>query len=809
MEVILNVATYISALCGTSVFSAGYLVLAVCISTQIMVLRVCPAGLYFVLLLTALVAMTTKAVLLVLLLTQELEGYCGALLAYLGFDCEGLEGSWGARVVLFAGDFPVLVSCLATLGLKQAPFKKSLTAVERYWLWLVCTYVAIVGVAVAACSYVNLLYLVLALAWAAVSTFQNHELSYLLLSACTFILSALVVLAFGLYELVFKAAFPSIATAESGLNFLSLPLLTSDVLVIIVLYLSIKTFQLSWYRSKVDFNLPDNPFANLSSPPRSPAEASESESVSMDSPGTSVQLNSGRRWRWYRSFGLMFFLLRVMVTLWAVYFMSVVGLVQLYWLFKSILLGSSSKAVREMPAYLIPSLVLQVLADYLLSILQFSTEPMSGVQRFVYPQAETAFMLLTISLSFLCYSLNANAERALLPSNSSASVSSLALVILLQNSDKAALCILFGVGLSNINVLHTGLMGLCLLFTLNHKGAQRHWAGLVIYTILMIALPYAWILLLKVVDVQWTGWQRVASIIGLPIRSEYIRIWVVLPPDYLSWCLLLTVSMQLSAYRSMSYTLKFREFGLSRMSRTYALLLDVLTKAFRLVVEMQVWVVYCLLLLVIFLSELNVLNYIRYLQVLAFIALHMHCGNESLSRGYQKVKAVWVSLAYYSGALLVVRYIYQFRTYYSETLPFDWYLEFAGLQVYSTASLYEAMVGDVVILIVSIFTAKSFHTENRIALYTNSSRNSSFSGEGGVLYELLRADAGNRGEAEAHYHSIMQVIAQPFAKVIMLVVALFAFYWRLAGAFWLMLCIIGLYMLLESGHQHYLVRISN
>ncbi len=297
---------------------------------------------------------------------------------------------------------------------------------------------------------------------------------------------------------------------------------------------------------------------------------------------------------------------------------------------------------------------------------------------------------------------------------------------------------------------------------------------------------------MKVVEMPWQGWQQAASIIGLPLHSEYTRILLIFPPDYLSWCLLLTVSMQLSAYRSMSYTLKFREFGLSRMSRTYALLLECLTKAFRIVVEMQVWVVYCLLLLVVFLSELNVLNYIRYLQILAFIMLHMHCGNESISRGYQKVKAVWVTLPYYSGSLLVIRYIYQFRAYYSGTLPFEWYLQFAGLQV-----------------IVSIFTAKSFHTENRIALYTNSSRNSSFSGEGGVLYELLRADAGNRSEAEMHYHSIMKVIAEPFAKVLMLVVALLAFYWRLAGAFWLMLCVIGIYMLLESGHQHYLVRISN
>lgn len=808
MEVILNVATYISALCGTSVFSAGYLVLAVCVSMQIMVLRVCPANLYFVLLLTALAAMGTKVVLLVMLLTQHLDGYCGQLLNYLGFDCEVLEGSWAARVVLFAGDFPVLVACLATLGLKQSPFRKSLAAVERYWLWLVSTYLAIVGVAVSSCSYVNLLYLLLALLWAIVSTFRNRETSYLLLSAGTFGISALTVLAFGIYQL-FQTSSPSIATAESGLNFLSFSLLPSDILIITVLYLSIKTFQLSWYRLKVDFNLPDNPFANLSSQPRSPAEANDSGSGSIGSPGTSVQLNSGRKWRWYRSVGLMFFLLRVMVTLWAVYFMSVVGIVQLYWIFRSILVGNSSKAMAELPVYLLPSLVLQVLTDYILTILQLSPDPMTGAQHFVYPQAETAFMLITISLGFLCYSLNANAERALLPSNSTASVSSLALVILLQNSDKAALCILFGVGLSSINILHTGLMGLCLLFTLNQKGAQRHWAGLVIYTILMIAVPYLWILVLKVVEMPWQDWQQAASIIGLPLHSEYTRVLLIFPPDYLSWCLLLTVSMQLSAYRSMSYTLKFREFGLSRMSRTYALLLECLTKAFRIVVEMQVWVVYCLLLLVVFLSELNVLNYIRYLQILAFIMLHMHCGNESISRGYQKVKAVWVTLPYYSGILLVIRYIYQFRAYYSGTLPFEWYLQFAGLQVYSTATLYEAMIGDVVILIVSIFTAKSFHTENRIALYTNSSRNSSFSGEGGVLYELLRADAGNRSEAEMHYHSIMKVIAEPFAKVLMLVVALLAFYWRLAGAFWLMLCVIGIYMLLESGHQHYLVRISN
>ena len=808
MEVILNVVTYVSALCGTSIFSAVYLLLAVGVSTQIMVLRVCPASLYYLLLLTALAAMATKGVLLLLLFLRDLGPLCGTLLDYFGFDCEEVGSSWTARVVLFAGDFPVVVVCLATLGLKQAPYKKTLSEVERYWLWLISTYLSVIGVAISDYSYVNFLYLLLAFTWGIIGTFRNSKFSYLVLSACTFTVSALTVLAFGLYERVLTTVLSTTEISKTGLNFLSLTQAVSNGFLILVLYLSIKTFQLSWYLAKVDFNLPDNPFAYISTPPRSPIRVSGSDSMSIGSPGTSIRLNSGRKWRWYHSLSFMFFLFRVMVTLWTVHFMSVVGLVQLYWLFKSVLVGNRSKSIQELPSYVLPSMVLQSVIDYVLTVLALRPDPMSGVQYLTYFHPEMIFMLTTISLGFLCFSINLNAERSLIPSNSQSSVSSLALVILLQNSDKAALCILFGVGLSNINILHTGLMGLCLLFTLRPKGAQRHWIGLVIYTVLLIALPYAWRLILRVVEIKATGWETAASVIGLPLHWEYQPVAGIFPPDYLSWCLLLTVSMQMSAYRSMSYTLKFREFGLSRMSETYAVLLDALTKAFRVVVEMQVWVVYCLLLLVVFLSELNVLNYIRYLQILAFVTLHLHCGNQSIARGYQKVKDVWASLAYYSGFLLVSRYVYQFRIYYPGPFPYEWYLEFAGLQVYSTASLYEALIGDVVILIISIFTSKSFHTENRIALVTNSSRDSSFSGEGGVLYELLRADAGNRGESEAHFHGIMKVIAEPFAKVVISAVAVLGLYWRLSGSFWLMFLITGFYMLIESGHQHYLVRIS-
>ena len=87
--------------------------------------------------------------------------------------------------------------------------------------------------------------------------------------------------------------------------------------------------------------------------------------------------------------------------------------------------------------------------------------------------------------------------------------------IIISNSYLFSLPVLFFIGLSAINILHTGLMIMCLMFMSQMQNFKEYWNGLIVYIVFIIFIRYLCSMIFNVNEDSYL----LLEIIGLQVAN--------------------------------------------------------------------------------------------------------------------------------------------------------------------------------------------------------------------------------------------------------------------------------------------------
>jgi hypothetical protein len=215
--------------------------------------------------------------------------------------------------------------------------------------------------------------------------------------------------------------------------------------------------------------------------------------------------------------------------------------------------GLPSNVVKSLLFTVVPELGLIHVGCYLAWTFQLDLNPYFGVIQFSELILELALQNVVI-ISFLLTHRAYSNQTSTIQHQASRTPAGLVMTFVLQNSNKFALSVVFVVGLSAINRLHTGLMIICIVFMTNTQLAKKRWEVLVVYTMTILFLKYFWVLLIPF-TAETDSNEKIYQIVGLPYTEGNTEdIYGYIPQDYLVWLLLLSEVMQLVAYRAMKHT---------------------------------------------------------------------------------------------------------------------------------------------------------------------------------------------------------------------------------------------------------------
>ena len=788
MEVLVCALLHLAAICNVSVLSAPYLLTGLVQTVWLVARPHAPVCLYVLLCIYATLCLSAKLVFTGLFFshTPFLDG--GDMRELLGFLVSSREHY---AYDLFLTLFPDALSlALSVLGLRAARGAKP-QSWGKPWLWLFLTFGSICVNSVFACAALNLCYLLLCLTWGAVSTRRvpQHSYKWLCLSALT--LAVLHVDFSFCFDAVLKEELWTDARRQLGALWFNRLHIGEVALVLVTLYLALCASRALLLASPEDLLRPLNPFElvrpRATHAPHSSEEGTElreSMAESKDAPVLERRKSFLRlAWNTLNSSQTLFLSFKFLLAFWITHYCSWLGVAQLLWLFYCVLEPLRHRAIWSLGWMMLPLLAAQSVAAFVVNILESQVSDSVGVQVFSTPWAEFAFQLLTLHVGFASVLLSTIEERTLYHGTLSTQP---CVSLVLENADKLSLCAVFAIGLSAINLLHAGLMVICMVFMLNTQLAKRYWNMLVGYTMFLLLLRYVWVLSARE-DSHLLDNSTTLNLVGLPTDTSEM-VYPVLPEDYLVWILLAAGSMQLSAYRSLGQR--------GRTANTGGCFTWVLKTALRMYEFLKndyIWPVYGLLFLIMLVSDLNLLNAVRYLLLLGMLVLHLKGKRKPISVGLGMVKRVWFVFVYYSGGLMSFRYMYQFSQFshdYGSSEGEKW-MEYLGIKRYSSGQLYAAMVGDTVILLAAVLTARSFHSQNWMDQGDNTAN--------GLLLGYLRQETHEHTES----FKLMKYLAGPFDKLLVFTIGLLAVYWKLAAstALLLLLCLYFFYVRITY-HYH-------
>ncbi|CAG9310076.1 PIEZO2_1 [Blepharisma stoltei] len=476
--------------------------------------------------------------------------------------------------------------------------------------------------------------------------------------------------------------------------------------------------------------------------------------------------------RYFFSVSVVYFFARVLIFSWIIRYRSFVGILLMLWLFYSFLDYDLKRILQVSKYSLFPILILNFFGFYIINLFQIDVSEVFGICLLKIPPLEIAFQLLTILLFLYLNNILQRKKRDKHLKDKDKSVVGLFVRIIVENADKLSLCVLFVVGLSDINLLHTGFMIICLIFMLNTKLAKNHWTSLVIYTMFLLLFRYIWILAfpLKFTDYIPRNYLR---LVGMPAnRSELTLKNSIIPYDYLVWILLVSASMQLKAYRSTTFSILFQQFNRVNVSVQHPLLVKVLVLIYEWYFLTEVWVLYSVIMITVMVSSLNLLNFIRLLIVASFMIIHLRSPLElKVGKNYFLVRKIWFILEYISGIILVIRYLYQFLPFFYDVKQYPLF----GLEVFSSSTLYGSMVSDCILLIVTVLGAKAFKKEDNIN-YGNS--DGGIFDDIGLLSGIIKVNLSRKPEEKSI--KFFNYFEEFFPFFIYLTISIFSVYWRLS-----------------------------
>ena len=460
---------------------------------------------------------------------------------------------------------------------------------------------------------------------------------------------------------------------------------------------------------------------------------------------------------------------RVLAVSWLAHYQCLSSLLVMLWVFLSCFFYKDDDMLRKLTSLLLlPVLLLQMVTFYVWNILspvpQESYEKY-GLQSFSSPEFE--FFLQVCVFSWCVFTANRLQDPLKDPVPKS---ESLRVIIheVVYSLDKFSICVLFLVGLSSIDLMHTVLMVLCSVFLLNLEKAKAWWRGLMIYTVLMLIGLYVWMLLLNLTDIELDN-AYLWKVLGVETKvGELGPIADFIPRNYLLFALFYSEFMQMVMY-DIQDAEHYRYISTERVSVLLNPLLWVKKWIQYYVSSYQIWVMYSLILGVMVISTQNVLNFLRFVLLIIFFVVHFN--DKTLEIGRNKLKVIWFALKYYSGLILVLRYIYQF-SYSDESesnSELSQNLRLLGIERYEVTELYKAMTWDSIIFLGSVLAERS-----------------------------LLPQASNVSERS----SVLYGIAEIFGKSMMVGLCAVAIYWRLSVSMLLILLCV-LFFLCSAVTYHY------
>ena len=449
---------------------------------------------------------------------------------------------------------------------------------------------------------------------------------------------------------------------------------------------------------------------------------------------------------------------RVLAVAWMSHYQCLSSLLVMLWVFLSCFFYRDEQVLKNITSLLLlPVLLVQMLGYYVWNVLGYTGTSYEkyGFMYFENPEFEFCLQVCVFSWSLF------TASRLLDPIKDPTPKSeSLRAIIheVVYHLDKFSLCVLFLVGLSSIDLMHTVLMVLCSVFLVDLEKAKAWWKGLMIYTVLMLFGLYVWMLLLNLTDIELENtylWQ----ILGVEVNvTELEPIFNFIPRHYLLIILFFSEYMQMVVY-DIQETDHYRYISKEKVSVLLNPLLWVKSWIQYYVSIYQIWVMYSVILTVMVVDSQNVLNFLRFILLIIFFVVHFN--DKTLEIGRNKVKIIWFSLKYFSGLILVLRYVYQFS--YSDESESDGELgqnlRLLGIEKYQLTELYKAMTWDSILFLGSVLAERSLFPRN---------------------------ESGSREKSQWLY-----AFAEVFGKGMMLGLSALAIFWRLSGSMLLVvICVV-------------------
>lgn len=139
---------------------------------------------------------------------------------------------------------------------------------------------------------------------------------------------------------------------------------------------------------------------------------------------------------------------------------------------------------------LIPVLIAQLFGFFIVNVFRFDMESYVGFSVLEYGNIKILLLLIMILIVLDLIKYTGNNQHKLRKRIKRTSILGLIVTIILENSNKFSLCVLFVIGLSAINILHLGFMLFFLVFILNSNLSKKYWILLVIYTQLVLLIRY-------------------------------------------------------------------------------------------------------------------------------------------------------------------------------------------------------------------------------------------------------------------------------------------------------------------------------
>ena len=388
----------------------------------------------------------------------------------------------------------------------------------------------------------------------------------------------------------------------------------------------------------------------------------------------------------YLSFTLVYGVCVFNIFLWIVNLHGYIQILMILWLFYSIIELNIERLMFLTRKLFIPVLFFDCCLLYIINLFKYKPDYFLGNYVLENSPAYVIYEIWTISMFLL---LQRRYKKKKYDISKTSITMNLIIGLVLEHSNKIALIVVFTIGLSKINLFHVGFMAIFMVFMLNSRVAREYWMVLVVYSEIIIACDYIYGLIYSLDGDMNT---IVKELIGFDSARLTA---VVFPNDYLLWMLLLSAAMQLSAYRSSYLRNKNDAIQTGHESKVIALF----AKLYNWIKYLFIWIVYTALFLTIFMASPNILNGIRLVILLVLFSMHVLKTSQSLHVNVERVEKYWYVFIYYSGVVLVLRYLFQFNKFTN----IDLNSEFIGLQVYSDQGLYENMVTDCIILFVSVY----------------------------------------------------------------------------------------------------------